>query len=423
MNKKVSNVTKVLSTTALLGTIGVAASHHDADAATGNAPEISAQDQTVQYGGKWDPYKGVKATDKEDGNLTEDVYYDAPYFTGKTPGSYDVTYGVWDSDDNNTETKSKVTVLNQGEKPNEPSKPEQPSDDTGDSNDNTGSTDKEPPKTNIPDASEADNTTPDDPKANPPAAKDDTSNQTNQGAQANPPAVKQDTSNANQDGWVPSDDNVQPSTGDSGGSDSGRLDANDQPKVDSNNNTQASTAKANPPAAQNQNADQPDDPSQITHVPGASGAIGAQHPAPTNVDANQQNAAQTETNANDDNKQPQASKDVPSTVAGNGQNNAGAGDTNVNHPEPQVTNNAQPTQMTAPTTHHQDQTSTHKGSAQQAPMNNQSNTNAKSDQTNKETLPETGESNNASKGFLASSVALLMAGLGALGLRKRQTDK
>ena len=73
--------------------------------------------------------------------------------------------------------------------------------------------------------------------------------------------------------------------------------------------------------------------------------------------------------------------------------------------------------MTAPTTHHQDQTSTHKGSAQQAPMNNQSNTNAKSDQTNKETLPETGESNNA------SSVALLMAGLGALGLRKRQTDK
>lgn len=363
MNKKVSNVTKVLSTTALLGTIGVAASHHDADAATGNAPEISAQDQTVQYGGKWDPYKGVKATDKEDGNLTEDVYYDAPYFTGKTPGSYDVTYGVWDSDDNNTETKSKVTVLNQGEKPNEPSKPEQPSDDTGDSNDNTGSTDKEPPKTNIPDASKADNTTPDDPKANPPAAKDDTSNQTNQGAQANPPA------------------------------------------------------------AQNQNADQPDDPSQITHVPGASGAIGAQHPAPTNVDANQQNAAQTETNANDDNKQPQASKDVPSTVAGNGQNNAGAGDTNVNHPEPQVTNNAQPTQMTAPTTHHQDQTSTHKGSAQQAPMNNQSNTNAKSDQTNKETLPETGESNNASKGFLASSVALLMAGLGALGLRKRQTDK
>ena len=109
---------KVLSTTALASMIGIASAgmSNSADAATGEAPTINApSNQTVEYGGTWNPYEGVSANDAEDGDLTNEVYYDAPYFNGTTPGDYEVTYGVWDSDDNETTTNSNVRVLNQGE--------------------------------------------------------------------------------------------------------------------------------------------------------------------------------------------------------------------------------------------------------------------------------------------------------------------
>ncbi|MCH9587721.1 immunoglobulin-like domain-containing protein [Staphylococcus epidermidis] len=103
---------KVLSTISIIGlstiTLG---QYHDAQAATGEKPQIKAPEQQVQYGKKWNPYENVTATDKEDGNLNNEVYYDPPYFTTTQPGTYHVKYGVWDTDDNNTETNRNVTVL------------------------------------------------------------------------------------------------------------------------------------------------------------------------------------------------------------------------------------------------------------------------------------------------------------------------
>ena len=118
--KSIKNNTplKVLSTAALIGIGTVAVGHgHEAHAATGSAPTIHAPNQQVEYGSKWNPYEGVTANDKEDGDLSKEVYYDAPYFTTTQPGTYHVKYGVWDMDDNNTETNRNVTVLRQGVNP------------------------------------------------------------------------------------------------------------------------------------------------------------------------------------------------------------------------------------------------------------------------------------------------------------------
>jgi len=115
---------KVLSTATVIGLSTITLGQgYDAHADTGAKPTITAPSQQVQYGKKWDPYENVKATDKEDGDLSKEVYYEPPYFTTTQPGTYHVKYGVWDTDDNNTETNRKVTVLEQGAQDSQPQNP------------------------------------------------------------------------------------------------------------------------------------------------------------------------------------------------------------------------------------------------------------------------------------------------------------
>ena len=142
-NKK-SIPVKALSTAALLGTISVVGVTHHADAATGEKPTIQAPDQQVKYGTTWNPYQNVTAHDKEDGDLTNEIYYEAPYFETTNPGDYNVRYGVYDFDDNLTEVDRNVRVLKEGVEPVNPkptpSQPEQPSD--VEKPDNTNPSDK-----------------------------------------------------------------------------------------------------------------------------------------------------------------------------------------------------------------------------------------------------------------------------------------
>ena len=142
-NKK-SIPVKALSTAALLGTISVVGATHHADAATGEKPTIQAPDQQVKYGTTWNPYQNVTAHDKEDGDLTTEVYYEAPYFETTNPGDYNVRYGVYDFDDNLTEVNRNVRVLKEGIEPVNPKptppQPEQPSD--VEKPDNTNPSDK-----------------------------------------------------------------------------------------------------------------------------------------------------------------------------------------------------------------------------------------------------------------------------------------
>ena len=194
---------KVLSTTALASMIGIASAgmSNSADAATGEAPTINApSNQTVEYGGTWNPYEGVSANDAEDGDLTNEVYYDAPYFNGTTPGDYEVTYGVWDSDDNETTTNSNVRVLNQGET----------SGDTGGQADevdtpiNNDNSDEENTDTSNDDSGEGstDNSD-DDALANPPSNNDDSGEEntdnSNDDALANPPSNNDNSGEENTD--------------------------------------------------------------------------------------------------------------------------------------------------------------------------------------------------------------------------------
>ena len=142
-NKK-SIPVKALSTAALLGTISVVGATHHADAATGEKPTIQAPDQQVKYGTTWNPYQNVTAHDKEDGDLTSEIYYEAPYFETTNPGDYNVRYGVYDFDDNLTEVNRNVRVLKEGVEPVNPKptppQPEQPSD--VEKPDNTNPSDK-----------------------------------------------------------------------------------------------------------------------------------------------------------------------------------------------------------------------------------------------------------------------------------------
>ena len=115
-NKK-SIPVKVLSTAVLLGTMSAVGVSQQADAATGEKPTIKAPDQQVKYGTTWNPYENVTAHDKEDGDLSEEVYYEAPYFETTNPGNYNVRYGVYDLDDNLTEINRNVQVLKRGVEP------------------------------------------------------------------------------------------------------------------------------------------------------------------------------------------------------------------------------------------------------------------------------------------------------------------
>ncbi|WP_239257304.1 immunoglobulin-like domain-containing protein [Listeria ilorinensis] len=75
-----------------------------------HAPAIEADDQTIQQGGSFDPLKDVKASDKEDGDLTKQVTVKKSNVNPQVPGVYQVTYMVKDKDGNWAEKTIQVTV-------------------------------------------------------------------------------------------------------------------------------------------------------------------------------------------------------------------------------------------------------------------------------------------------------------------------
>ena len=112
-------VNKFLSTAAFLGFVTTLGVTHQADASTGENPVINVPShQQLEYGSEWSPYKNVTAYDKEDGDLSNAVYYEAPLFSTSEPGTYSVDYYVWDTDDNIGSATSQLEVLKQGQKVN-----------------------------------------------------------------------------------------------------------------------------------------------------------------------------------------------------------------------------------------------------------------------------------------------------------------
>ncbi|WP_239257047.1 immunoglobulin-like domain-containing protein [Listeria ilorinensis] len=81
-----------------------------------NVPVITGDDLTLNVGDSFDPMVGMKANDKEDGDLTNKLQVtDNPVDTSKA-GVYTVKYQVTDSEKNTTTFERKVTV-NSNEKP------------------------------------------------------------------------------------------------------------------------------------------------------------------------------------------------------------------------------------------------------------------------------------------------------------------
>ena len=60
-------------------------------------PQIEASDKVINLGEKFEPLKGVKATDKEDGNITENIKIIENTVNVNAVGTYKVTYKVIDS--------------------------------------------------------------------------------------------------------------------------------------------------------------------------------------------------------------------------------------------------------------------------------------------------------------------------------------
>ncbi|MBC2316571.1 DUF5011 domain-containing protein [Listeria booriae] len=75
-----------------------------------NAPTITAADQSLKKGVKFDPMSGVSAADSEDGNLSSIVKITANDVDTSQEGTYHVTYSVTDSDGNTTTKQITVTV-------------------------------------------------------------------------------------------------------------------------------------------------------------------------------------------------------------------------------------------------------------------------------------------------------------------------
>ena len=75
------------------------------------APTIKVDDVTLTVGDKFDPLKGVTATDKEDGDLTSKLIVKSNVDTSKAE-TYEVTYKVTDSEGATTTKIIKVVVKN-----------------------------------------------------------------------------------------------------------------------------------------------------------------------------------------------------------------------------------------------------------------------------------------------------------------------
>ncbi len=78
-----------------------------------NPPIISGpKDTTIHTGNHFDPYEGITATDKEDGNITDKTKIVKNTVNVKQPGTYEVVYKVTDSDGNTSYLHRKVIVEN-----------------------------------------------------------------------------------------------------------------------------------------------------------------------------------------------------------------------------------------------------------------------------------------------------------------------
>ena len=76
----------------------------------GDAPIITGLDKVeLKIGDKFDPLSGVKATDKEDGDITKDIKVSGSVDVN-VEGKYELTYTVTDSDGNKIEAKREVVV-------------------------------------------------------------------------------------------------------------------------------------------------------------------------------------------------------------------------------------------------------------------------------------------------------------------------
>ena len=73
-------------------------------------PIINASDKTLTVGDVFDPFKDVTATDKEDGNLTEEIEILKNEVDTSKAGVYEVTYKVTDSKGASSVKTIKVTV-------------------------------------------------------------------------------------------------------------------------------------------------------------------------------------------------------------------------------------------------------------------------------------------------------------------------
>ncbi|PWG66754.1 immunoglobulin-like domain-containing protein [Bifidobacterium callitrichidarum] len=82
-----------------------------------NPPTIEgATDKTIPFGSKFDPAAGVKATDKEDGDITSRMTVIGKVNTG-TAGKYMLTYVVQDSAGHTVSVKRVITVKPEDRKP------------------------------------------------------------------------------------------------------------------------------------------------------------------------------------------------------------------------------------------------------------------------------------------------------------------
>lgn len=88
-----------------------------------SAPEITADDKTLTVGDAFDPTKGIRAFDKEDGDITDKIEVVSNNVDTTKAGSYKVTYRVTDSQGASATKTVTVTVKEQAgaQTPNAPS--------------------------------------------------------------------------------------------------------------------------------------------------------------------------------------------------------------------------------------------------------------------------------------------------------------
>ncbi len=81
----------------------------DSTIITNTVPVLSVSDVTIYVGDSFDPMKGIKAVDAEDGDITDQIVYSGKVDTSKI-GEYEITYSVSDSQGASAKKTIKVTV-------------------------------------------------------------------------------------------------------------------------------------------------------------------------------------------------------------------------------------------------------------------------------------------------------------------------